>query len=115
MESDTTTLTGSDSLTPEQFSKPGDAGAGKGKPLKRRHWALEAFGTANSYGHEVWVDKYRAKMMFRKIFDTQVWVKNESLRILQDKVAYQAIAWSVIVTVPLTVAFVAAPGAEVYR
>ena len=54
-------------------------------------------------------------MMFRKIFDKQVWVKNENLRIIQDKVAYQAIAWSVIITVPLTVAFVAAPNAKVYH
>lgn len=116
IESDTTTLTGSDSLSLDQFSKSSATNGGNGKsPQKRRHWALEAFGTANEYGHEVWVDKYRAKMMFRKIFDKQVWVKNENLRIIQDKVAYQAIAWSVIITVPLTVAFVAAPNAKVYH
>ena len=104
LESDTKSLSGSDSTNLDPVSKGEKLSGGK-----RRHWALETFGTANSYGHEVWVDKYRAKMIFRKIFDTQIWVKNENLRIIQDKVAYQAIAWSVIVTIPLTVLFTALP------
>lgn len=81
---------------------------------RKRHVALEAFGTANSYGHEVWVEKYRAKMMIRKVFDSRVWVQNESVRIMQDKVALQAFVWSVIVTVPLTAMFVALPGGRFF-
>ncbi|MCJ1466457.1 hypothetical protein MMC07_005076 [Pseudocyphellaria aurata] len=81
---------------------------------KKRHFALEAFGTANSYGHEVWVDKYRAKMMVRKVFDTRVWVQNESVRLMQDKVALQALIWSIIVTVPLTALFAAVPKGSFY-
>ena len=76
---------------------------------RKGHFALEAFGTANSYGHEIWVEKYRAKMMIRKIFDTRVWVQNEHLRLMQDKVALQSVLWSVMVTVPLTVLFLALP------
>ena len=101
-ESDQTTLTGTD--TPS-------ASMAIGKP---RRVALEAFGTANSYGHEVWVEKYRAKMMIRKVFDSTVWVENESVRILQDRVALQAFLWSLIVTVPLTVLFTALPTGHYY-
>lgn len=76
--------------------------------------ALEAFGTANSYGHEIWVEKYRAKMMVRKIFDKSIWVENESIRIMQDKVALQALIWSILVTVPLTVLFTAVPAGKFF-
>lgn len=86
----------------------------QGSGGRKRHFALEAFGTANSYGHEVWVEKYRAKMMVRKVFDTRVWVQNESLRIMQDKVALQAFVWSAMVTVLLTVLFTALPMGRYY-
>lgn len=81
---------------------------------KKRHVALEAFGTANSYGHEIWVEKYQAKMMVRKIFDRSVWVENENIRIMQDKVALQALIWSIIATVPLTVLFTAVPAGKYF-
>lgn len=76
---------------------------------KRAKVKLEAFGTANSYGHEVWVEKYQAKMMVRKIFDRTVWVQNETVRIVHDHVAAQAVCWAVIVSLPLTVLFTALP------
>lgn len=81
---------------------------------RSRRVAFEAFGTANSYGHEVWVEKYRAKMMIRKVFDSTVWVENENVRIMQDRVALQAFLWSLIVTVPLTVLFTALPNGRYY-
>ena len=101
-DTDTATLAGSDVYSMSQ-------GSGK-----RRHVALEAFGTANSYGHEVWVEKYRAKMLIRKVFDRRVWVQNESVRIMQDKVALQACVWSMIATVLLTVLFTAVPKGRFY-
>ena len=111
LESDSTTLAGSDSYSLSQTSTHAHP-----KPnTKTRHIALEAFGTANSYGHEIWVRKYRAKMMIRKIFDRTVWVQNESIRIVQDKVAWQAMIWGVIATVPLTVLFLALPRGRVIR
>lgn len=100
--SDETTLNGTD--TPS---------ASIAKSRSRRV-VLEAFGTANSYGHEVWVEKYRAKMMIRKVFDSTVWVENEHVRILQDRVALQAFCWSAIVTLPLTVLFTALPIGHYY-
>ena len=112
---DQTTLAGSDSVsdshvgkTSSSFGTKKSSGSGAGSQ-HRAHFALEAFGTANGYGHEVWVDKYRAKMMIRKIFDKTVWVSNEHIRIVQDKVALQAIIWSTIVSIPLTIVFVAVP------
>lgn len=103
-DSDQITLAGTD--TPSASTS-----ATKGKP---RRVALEAFGTANSYGHEVWVEKYRAKMMIRKVFDSTVWVENESVRILQDRVALQAFLWSLILTLPLTVLFTALPNGHYF-
>ncbi len=102
-DSDKTTLAGSDVLS---MSQSGGA--------KKRHVVLEAFGTANSYGSEIWVEKYRAKMMIRKIFDKRVWVQNESLRLMQDKVALQALIWSMVATVPLVVLFTALPRGHFY-
>lgn len=93
----------------------GDGGEGGGGGGKRRPLvALEAFGTANSYGHEIWVEKYQAKMMVRKIFDKTVWVENENIRIMQDKVALQALIWSIIATVPLTILFTAVPAGKFF-
>ena len=94
-------------LASNEIHSISNTSGGLGK--RKSHFALEAFGTANSYGHEIWVEKYRAKMMIRKVFDTRVWVQNEHLRLMQDKVALQSVLWSVMVTVPLTVLFLALP------
>lgn len=101
-ESDESTLVGADTYS---------TAPSKGKT---RRVALETFGTANSYGHEIWVEKYRAKMMIRKVFDTSVWVENENVRIMQDRVALQAFLWSMIVTAFLTVPFIAMPKGQFY-
>lgn len=101
-DSDDVTLAGSDGYSMSQASG------------RKHQVALEAFGTANSYGHEVWVEKYRAKMIVRKVFDTRVWVQNESVRLMQDKVALQGLIWSIIVTVPLTALFTALPKGSFY-
>lgn len=102
--SDVFSLSQSDTLSSSKHAK-------SGRPKARL--AVEAFGTANSHGHEVWVEKYRTKMMVRKVFDRTVWVANEQVRIVQDRVALQALLWAGIVSIPLTVLFVAVPGAGV--
>lgn len=101
-ESDESTLVGADASSTSLSN------------VKTRRVALEAFGTANSYGHEVWVQKYRAKMMIRKVFDSTVWVENEHVRILQDRVALQAFTWSLILTLPLTALFLALPNGRYF-
>lgn len=101
-DSDEVTLTGSDVYSMSQASG------------KKRHDALEAFGNANTYLHEVWVEKYRTQMMLRKVFDTRVWVQNESVRLVQDKIALQGLIWSIIMTVPLTALFTALPKGSLY-
>lgn len=126
-DSDETMLAWSDNivLSPSTSSPPpshhhhnhhqrSNTNTSSGNGGKKRHVALEAFGTANSYGHEIWVEKYQAKLMVRKIFDRSVWVKNENIRIMQDKVALQALIWSTIATVPLTVLFTAVPGGKYF-
>ena len=101
-DSDDVTLTGSDMYSMSQASG------------KKRHDALEAFGPANSYGHELWVKQYRTKMLVRKVFDTRVWVQNESVRLVQDRIALQGLIWSIIMTVPLTALFTALPKGSFY-
>ena len=100
-QSDQRTFAGSDVYSISNTS------SGMGK--RKGHFALEAFGTANSYGHEVWVEKYRTKMVIRKIFDSTIWVENEHVRLMQDRIALQSVIWSVIVTLLLTVLFLVLP------
>ena len=107
LESDQRTLASSD------IHSMSNTGSSIGK--RKGHFALEAFGTANSYGHEVWVRKYRGKMMIRKIFDSTIWVENEHIRIMQDRIALQSVIWSFIFTVPLMALFVALPRGHAFK
>jgi hypothetical protein len=105
-DSDEATLVGNDAHSMSPSKSP--------SKRKTRRVALETFGTANSYGHEVWVEKYRAKMMIRKVFDKTIWVENENVRIMQDRVALQAFVWSLVVTALLTAPFMALPGGHYF-
>jgi len=102
---DATTLAGSNTFSLSQMSYS----APKKNGRKKANVSLEAFGARNTHAHEAWVEKYRSKMLFRKIFDSTVWVQNEHLRIIQDKVAFQAVAWSAMTTVLLAAVFTALP------
>ena len=82
---------------------------------RKEHFALEAHGTANSYGHEVWFEKYRTKMTIRKIFDSTTWLENEHVRLVQDRIALQSVIWSVIVTILSTVLFLLLPRGHAFQ
>lgn len=75
--------------------------------------SLETFGTSNSYSHELWVEKYQQKPLFRKIFTKTVWVQEQAMRLLQDKIVKQSHAWALIISVLLTALVVALPQANV--
>lgn len=75
----------------------------------KRAISLDTFGTSNSYGHELWVDKYRNTPLIRKIFSQQIWVQDQTIRLLQDRIVIQSHIWSLMVTIPLTALFVALP------
>lgn len=77
---------------------------------------LSSFGPKNdtSEFEEKWGSIYKKKNLVRKIFDKTVWTQDENLRLLQDKIVMGAIAWSFIITVPLTAIFVALPKGNFY-
>ena len=75
---------------------------------------LEPFGPSNNYQNDSWVEKWRRTPWIRKLALKKVWVKEESLRILQNKIILQAHMWGVIVTIPFVAAIVACPEVGYY-
>lgn len=75
--------------------------------------SLDTFGTSNSYGHEMWVDRYRKQGLWKKIFAKQIWVQDQTVRLIQDRIVVQSHAWSLICSVPLTALFLALPVAGI--
>lgn len=71
--------------------------------------SLDTFGTSNSYGHELWVDRYKKQGLLKQIFAKQIWVQDQTIRLIQDRIVLQSHAWSLILSVPLTALFVALP------
>ena len=79
----------------------------------KRGISLDTFGTSNSYGHEIWVEKYKSTSIMKKIFARQVWIQDETIRLLQDRIVMQSHAWSLLITIPLTALVVALPQGNV--
>ena len=76
---------------------------------KRGGISMDTFGTANSYGHERWVERYRMLPLVRKVFAKQIWIQDETIRLLQDRIVMQSHVWALAVCVPLMVLLVALP------
>ncbi|KAK4691765.1 hypothetical protein P7C71_g5305, partial [Lecanoromycetidae sp. Uapishka_2] len=76
--------------------------------------SMDTFGTSNSFSHELWVEKYSAKPMMQKIFAKSIWVQDETIRLLQDRIVMQSHAWALLVTIPLTAFVVALPKGNFY-
>lgn len=75
---------------------------------------METFGPTNDYSGEPWVDRYHRKSWFRKLFEKRVIVQEASLKAIQNRVTRQAEAWALIITIPLTIGFVAIPNGNLY-
>ena len=75
--------------------------------------SLDTFGTSNSYSHEPWVEKYKQKPLFQKVFTKSIWVQEQAMRLLQDKIVKQSHAWALIISVLLTALVVALPRTDV--
>ena len=76
--------------------------------------SMDTFGTSNSYSHELWVEKYNSKPLVQKIFTKTVWVQDETIRILQDRIVMQSHFWALLITIPLTAFAVALPKGNFY-
>ncbi|KAL2071526.1 hypothetical protein VTL71DRAFT_12761 [Oculimacula yallundae] len=70
---------------------------------------MQTFGPKNSFENATWANSYENKSLIRKVFDKQTWTQDETLRVLQDKIVLGANLWALIITIPLTVIFVALP------
>ncbi|KAH7419829.1 regulator of G protein-like protein [Cadophora sp. MPI-SDFR-AT-0126] len=82
---------------------------GEGDGSSYRPSTMQTFGPKNSFDDAVWVEKYQRKLLIRKVFDKITWTQDETLRVLQDKIVLVANMWGVVITIPLTVIFVALP------
>ena len=79
----------------------------------KRGTFMDTFGRGNSYDHEPWVERYEKQPLLQKIFPKNIWIQNDTIRILQDRIVWQSHLWSLLVSVPLTAAIVAVPRAGV--
>lgn len=53
--------------------------------------SVETLNSSNSYEDEPWIANYRERNLIRKIFDREVWVKEKTLRRIQDTIFVQAV------------------------
>ncbi|CZS87946.1 hypothetical protein WAI453_000334 [Rhynchosporium graminicola] len=74
-----------------------------------RSSTMQTFGPKNCFDNATWANKYERKSLLRKVFDKQTWTQDETLRVLQDKIVLGANLWALIITIPLTIIFVAFP------
>jgi len=77
--------------------------------LRFERTSMNTFGPKNEWERERWVQAYQQRRLVRKVFEKSVWTQDETLRLLQDRIVLGANVWSFIVTVPMTVVFVALP------
>lgn len=75
---------------------------------------MEVFGPANNYGGEPWVNHYSRKSWWRKLFERRIPVQENGLKSIQNRMIRQAEAWALLITIPLTIAFVAIPKGDLY-
>jgi hypothetical protein len=81
---------------------------------KKRPRSFDTFGTSNTYNDEPWVQRYSQKPIARKVMETSVWVQDDTLRLVQDKIILGAQIWAVIGTTLITVFFTALPKGNLY-
>ena len=75
---------------------------------------LRALGPANGFEREAWVARWRRTGWLRKLALRQVRVREEALRVVQNRVVRQAEAWALLATLPLVAGVVACPVVGLY-
>ena len=76
--------------------------------------SVESLGFSNSYEDEPWVAKYEKRNLLRKVFDREVWVKEQALRQVQDTIFIQAILVAFILSAIIVGIFCAFPPGNYY-
>jgi len=99
----------------ESISKSAQNSVGEKKSASlKRPRSFNTFGTSNTFSDESWVERYAKKPMARKVFETNVWVQDDTVRLIQDKIVRQSQVWAVILTTIITVFFTALPRGNFY-
>lgn len=75
---------------------------------------MEVFGPANNFAGQPWVSSYSRRPWYKKLFERRLAVHEMGLRSIQNRMIRQAEAWALLITIPLTVAFVAIPSANIF-
>ena len=70
---------------------------------------LLPLGGRNVFSNEPWVVKWKRREWWRKLKVRKVWVQEEGLRLIQNKIVMQAHAWGCLVSITMTIGVVACP------
>ena len=81
---------------------------------KSMEMSVESLGYSNGYEDEPWVAKYEKRNLIRKVFDREVWVKEQALRQIQDTIFLQAILAAFILSAVTVGIFCALPHGNCY-
>ncbi|KAI9752405.1 MAG: hypothetical protein M4579_005629 [Chaenotheca gracillima] len=100
-----------DEITLTQIAPNGGRPNSITKEQAARH-STDTFGSSNSFSDEPWIQRYKKQNIVRKVFDKQVWIQNDQIRFMQDRIALQSYAWSFALTVVLTAGLTAIPNAN---
>jgi hypothetical protein len=74
--------------------------------------AMDPFGASNDFSAEDWVEPYRKKFFWMKIFSPMQRTKEKQVRLIRDRIFYQCAAWTAILTPVFAALFVAVPGGQ---
>ncbi|MCJ1441089.1 MAG: hypothetical protein MMC23_001575 [Stictis urceolatum] len=83
-------------------------------PAKSVSLMLSPFGPGNTFEGEEWVRKWGSMGYWQRIRLRKVWVKEEGLRLMQNKIVRQAELWALITTVLVEIGVVFCPVVSVY-
>lgn len=76
--------------------------------------SFQALGPTNEFGREDWVELYREKSVWQKIFDVSVPNHNKHLRVLQDRIIWTALIWAGFLAIVLTLVSVLIPSGNLF-
>ncbi|EON66761.1 hypothetical protein W97_06009 [Coniosporium apollinis CBS 100218] len=76
--------------------------------------SFDSFGSSNSYLDEPWVDAEKRKPLLKRVFEKTTRVQDSSLKVLQDRIVWQAQITALLITIVITAGFVALPKGEFF-
>ena len=76
---------------------------------KSFRYSSDSYNSGAGYEDEPWVAKYEKRNLIRKIFDREVWIRDDALRKIQDTIFVQAIIGGFLISAALVGIFCALP------